>query len=137
MSTIQISLRPGQRIYLNGAVIRADRKVTLELMNDATFLLEGHILQAHETHTPLRQLYYVVQTMLMAPETAEQTRGVFRKMYADTHTAFASPIVQNGLVKVATMVESGRTFDALRTLRLMFPMEDATLLTDPRPAHAA
>ena len=39
MSTIQISLRAGQRIFVNGAVIRADRKVTLELLNDATFLL--------------------------------------------------------------------------------------------------
>ena len=57
MSTIQISLCAGQRIYLNGAVIRADRKVTLELMNDATFLLEGHILQARQIAKPLHAFH--------------------------------------------------------------------------------
>ena len=34
-----ISLRGGERIYVNGAVLRVDRKVTLELINDVAFLL--------------------------------------------------------------------------------------------------
>ena len=136
MSTIQISLRAGQRIYVNGAVIRADRKVTLELLNDATFLLEGHVLQAHETHTPLRQLYFVVQTMLMDPENASKTLEVFRSIYAPVYATFTSPTILAGLTKVATLVEAGRTFDALKTLRLLFPMEDAMMMPAP-PAQAA
>ena len=136
MSTIQISLRAGQRIFVNGAVIRADRKVTLELLNDATFLLEGHVLQAHETHTPLRQLYFVVQTMLMDPENSDKTLEVFRSIYAPVYATFTSPNILAGLTKVATMVEGGRTFDALKTLRLLFPMEDALMLPAP-PARAA
>jgi len=37
--SMHISLRPGEKLYLNGAVLRADRKMSLELLNDATFLL--------------------------------------------------------------------------------------------------
>jgi flagellar protein FlbT len=39
-NTLKISLKPNEKIYLNGAVIRVDRKVTLELLNDVQFLLE-------------------------------------------------------------------------------------------------
>ena len=32
---MHITLRAGEKLYLNGAVLRADRKVSIELMNDA------------------------------------------------------------------------------------------------------
>ena len=44
---MNITLRAGERIYINGAVLRVDRKATLELMNDATFLLETHVMHAN------------------------------------------------------------------------------------------
>jgi flagellar biosynthesis repressor protein FlbT len=43
---MNISLRRGERIFINGAVLRVDRKVCLELLNDVTFLLESHVMQA-------------------------------------------------------------------------------------------
>ena len=64
---MHITLRAGERLFLNGAVIKADRKVCLELMNDATFLLEAHVMQPDKATSPLRQLYFIVQTMLMSP----------------------------------------------------------------------
>ena len=47
---MNITLRAGERIYINGAVLRVDRKATLELLNDATFLLETHVMQARGRH---------------------------------------------------------------------------------------
>jgi flagellar protein FlbT len=41
---LHISLRPGERIYVNGAVLKVDRKVAIEFLNDVTFLLEHHVL---------------------------------------------------------------------------------------------
>ena len=64
---MNISLRRGERIFINGAVIRVDRKVCLELLNDATFLLEHHIIQPEEASSPLKKLYLAIQTILMAP----------------------------------------------------------------------
>lgn len=49
---LRLSLRAGERIYMNGAVLRVDRKVSLELLNDASFLLEAHVLQAEAATTP-------------------------------------------------------------------------------------
>ena len=39
MSSLRIFLRPGEKVFLNGAVLRADRKVSLEVLNDVSFLL--------------------------------------------------------------------------------------------------
>ena len=64
---MHISLRPGEKLYVNGAVLRVDRKVSVEFLNDVTFLLENHVILPEEANTPLRQLYFVVQTMLIEP----------------------------------------------------------------------
>ena len=44
MSNMRLYLRPGEKLYINGAVIRVDRKVSIELLNDVTFLLENHVM---------------------------------------------------------------------------------------------
>jgi flagellar protein FlbT len=48
-------------------VIRIDRKATVELLNDVTFLLETHVMQAKDATTLTRQIYFAVQIMLMDP----------------------------------------------------------------------
>ena len=48
-------------------------------MNDVQFLLESHVLQPQDAVTPLRQLYFMTQMMLMNPEGAEDARVMFRK----------------------------------------------------------
>ena len=75
---MNITLRAGERIYINGAVLRIDRKATIELLNDATFLLETHVMQASDATTPLRQIYFVVQVMLMDPAAAKATTQLAR-----------------------------------------------------------
>ena len=74
MKKLQISLKPGERIYVNGAVLKVDRKVSIEFLNDVTFLLEHHVLHPDDTRTPLRQLYFIVQTLLIDPANGADAR---------------------------------------------------------------
>jgi flagellar protein FlbT len=124
---IHISLKAGERIYINGAVVRADRKVTLQLLNDVVFILESHVMQAEETTTPLRQLYFVVQALLMDPRNAEATHTLFSQMHASTMASFANEAIRAELAAIAQMVDDDCTFDALKRLRALFPSEDAIL----------
>ena len=94
---MNISLRRGEKLYLNGAVIRADRKVCIELLNDVTFLLENHVMQAKDATSPLRQLYFVVQLMLMSPNDTTAASDMCRSMLASLNTAFPDPRILNGL----------------------------------------
>jgi flagellar biosynthesis repressor protein FlbT len=125
--TIQITLRAGERIYVNGAVLRVDRRVTLEFLNDVTFLLEAHVLHAEEATTPLRQLYFVLQTLLIDPSSVARTRKMFETSQARLRTATANEQITVGLRSVDELVASNRIFDALKALRALFPIEDAIL----------
>ena len=73
-SILRLGLRSGEKIYINGAVIRVDRKVRLELLNDATFLLESHVMAAEEATTSLRRLYFLVQGILIDPSLKDALR---------------------------------------------------------------
>ena len=72
--TIRISLRAGERVYVNGAVIRVDRKTTLEFLNNVVFLLENHVMQEEDATTQLRRLYFTVQKMLIEPSSGFSAR---------------------------------------------------------------
>ncbi len=74
--SMHLGLRGGERLYVNGAVLRVDRKVSIELINDVKFLLEAQVMQPSETTTPLRQLYFVVQLMLIEQQNAEDAQVV-------------------------------------------------------------
>ncbi|MCK0207925.1 flagellar biosynthesis repressor FlbT [Starkeya koreensis] len=132
-----ITLKPGERIYLNGAVIRVDRKVAIELLNDVDFLLENHVLQVEDTTTPLRQLYFVVQTMLIEPRKMAQAQKLFREQLAGLMTSFRDEAVVAMLGDVGNLVDGARYFEALRVIRRLFIVEGAILgAGTPRPRAA-
>jgi flagellar protein FlbT len=126
-ATIRISLHAGERIFINGAVLRVDRKVSLELLNEVTFLLESHVLQPEDATTPLKQLYFVLQSMLMDPGSAEETSELFRQMTTAMLSTFDNPRVLAGLKFADGMVAAGRPFEALKTIRSLFPIEERTI----------
>jgi flagellar protein FlbT len=134
---MHISLRAGERIYVNGAVLRVDRKVTMELLNDVAFLLENHVLHAEQATTPLRQIYFIVQTMLIEPPKAAEARQMFEQLYALLCTSFENAAVLAGLERVHECVSAGKLFEALKTIRVLFPIEDEILARSPRPSPAA
>lgn len=126
-NTFKISLKAGEKIYVNGAVIKAERKTTLEFLNDVQFLLESHVLQADDATTPLRQLYFVAQIMLMNPGDADEARLMFRKSLIMLLASFESPAVCAGLKQVDRLVGEGQIFEALRSIRALYPAEAAIL----------
>ncbi len=134
---MHLSLRAGERIYINGAVLRVDRKVTLELMNDVTFLLEQHVMQPEQATTPLRQLYFIVQIMLIEPAKAEQARNLFEKVQPQLMASFENAAVRAGLQRVHELVSSGKPFEALKTIRVLFPIEDEIIAAESRSSLAA
>ena len=124
---MHISLRPGERLYLNGAVLRADRKVSLELMNDATFLLEAHVMSVDKATTPLRQLYFVVQMMLMNPLDVASARRLFDDSLARMGAAYGDEAVVDALHQTNRLVGASRYFHALKLLRGLFNRDDALM----------
>ena len=88
---MRISLaRQGERLYINGAVLRVDRKVShSNLLNDATFLLEAHVMNVSDVTTPLRQLYFITQIMLMNPADTPAAAEMFAQAIRNNRKIFA------------------------------------------------
>lgn len=122
-STFKISLKANERIFINGAVIRVDRKTSLEFLNNVNFLLENHVLQSEDAKTPLRQLYFIVQVMLMSPQDAESARQLFRGSLAALLSTVENTVLLNELKTIDRLVGEERIFDALRSIRSLFPLE--------------
>ncbi|MGQ2906931.1 MAG: flagellar biosynthesis repressor FlbT [Aliihoeflea sp.] len=136
-NTLKITLKPGEKIYVNGAVIRTDRKVSLEFMNDVQFLLENHVMQPEAAVTPLRQLYFVVQIMLISPQEADDARSMFRKSLPRLIDSFSSDAIKADLKQIDQLVAEGQVYEAMKMLRGLFPREDTILGATPLPVRRA
>ncbi|GHD12975.1 flagellar biosynthesis repressor FlbT [Tianweitania populi] len=126
-SRLKIALKPGEKIYVNGAVISVDRKVSLEFLNDVQFLLQNHVMQADDATSPLRQLYFIVQIILMNPEGADQARTMFGKTLPVLLETFQDDETLARLKDIDRMVGNNQIYEALRAIRTLFPQEDALL----------
>jgi flagellar protein FlbT len=120
---MNITLRAGEKLYINGAVIRVDRKATIELLNDVTFLLENHVMQVEQATTPLRQIYFAVQVALMDPGAVEAAMGLSRRLIESALKVFQNPAILAGLKSVSGQLDRSRNFEAMKTLRGLFPLE--------------
>lgn len=131
MGTFKVSLKPNERIYVNGAVIRFDRRTSLEFLNDVQFLLESHILQPEQADTPLKRLYFTVQIQLMSPQDIEASRATFNRFLMDLLETFEDHFVRNELKTVDRLVKEERYHEAMKCLRALFPLERRLLNEQP------
>jgi len=122
---LKITLRAGERIFINGGVLRVDRKVSVELMNDVIFLLEQHVMKPEDTTTPFKQLYFMIQMMLMDPSLHMKARTMARESVANLLGSISDRILKQGLLDTAELLDSDRPFDALKKVRSLLPLEAA------------
>ena len=124
---MNITLRAGERFFINGAVIRIDRKASIELLNEVTFLLENHVMQAEEATTLVRQIYFAIQIMLMDPAASASATPLARSLIELALGAYRGPELAAGLKGVDASLVRGRNFEALKALRGLFALEDKEL----------
>ncbi len=123
-NTFKVSLKANERIYINGAVLKVDRKTSIEFLNDVNFLLENHVMQAEDAKTPLRQLYFVVQVILMSPLDAAATLEIYRGQIKALLTTYTNPLVLTALKTIDQMVHEKKYYEAMKSIRALFPLED-------------
>ncbi len=122
--TIRISLRAGERLYVNGAVLRVDRKTSIEFLNNVVFMLENHVLQEKDATTPLRRLYFVIQKLLIEPSSGFSTRQEYYRAHLELLGLYGDTPLAEGLARVRVLVNTGRNFEALKQIRMLYELED-------------
>jgi flagellar biosynthesis repressor protein FlbT len=136
-STFKVALRANERLYINGAVISCDRKTCIEFLNDVNFLMENHVMQAGQATTPLRQLYFVIQVMLMSPQDITAALALYRVQLPATLGAFSHQTILSQVKDADRLVHEARYYEAMRALRAVFSLEDQIMASKGGQAAAA
>ena len=129
---LKIHLKTNERVFVNGAVLKVDRKVAIEFLNDVVFLLESHVLQQDQANTPLRQLYFLVQAMLIDPSGRDLANQFYKQSHRMLIGVFRNRDVLEGLMEVKECIEKDRVFDALKRIRSLYPLEEDILKSPSR-----
>ena len=75
---LKLSLKPGEKFVLNGAVLaNGDKRTSLVIQNKACVLREKDIMQPEDANTPARRIYFPIMMMYLNGETAESYYGQF------------------------------------------------------------
>lgn len=84
---MRLRLRPGERLAINGAVVRngSNRSVELEVLNTAILLHERDIMLPAEADSPLKAIYLAIQLMHLEPEQFQQHHTQFIKSSSLTY----------------------------------------------------
>jgi flagellar biosynthesis repressor protein FlbT len=113
----KVSLKANEKIYVNGAVLRFDRRTSVEFLNDVNFLLEAHVMQLEDAVSPLQQLYYVIQIMLMSPENALMSKAVYTQHLTLFRAFSGDGDAAEQIEAVDRLVGAGKYYDAMKSIR--------------------
>ena len=130
MKPMRLTFKSGERLYINGAVIRFPQRTTVELLNNAEFLLESQIMQVDETTTPLRQLYFIAQMLLTSPTNPKDAHKTFMHFARSLAQSVNHYRLCAGIQEVVDMMNAGKTYDAMKKIRSLYDLEESILKGD-------
>ncbi len=75
---LKLSLKPGEKFVLNGAVLtNGDKRTSLVIQNKACLLREKDIMQPEGANTPARRIYLAIMMMYLDGEGFEESYTEF------------------------------------------------------------
>src|ERR1700712_1493143 len=99
---LKLSLKPGERFVLNGAVVQnGDRRGVLLLQNKASVLREKDIMQADDATSPARMIYLPVMMMYLDEAGAARYYDEFVRRLTEFMGVIRNPDVLTDCVQVS------------------------------------
>ncbi|MCR5875949.1 flagellar biosynthesis repressor FlbT [Phenylobacterium sp. J426] len=125
---LKLSLRPGERFVLNGAVVQnGDRRSVLVLQNKASVLREKDIMQAEEANTPARRIYFPVMMMYLDEANADRYYDEFVRRMTEFMSVIANPQILGECVNISRHCMAREYYKALMLCRRLIEYEDERL----------
>jgi len=137
---LKLSLKPGEKFVLNGAVLaNGDKRTSLVLQNKACVLREKDIMQVEGANTPARRIYFPVMMMYLDPEATETYYTDFALRMTEFMGAVENKSVLAACVEISRDVMVGAYYRALMQCKKLFDFEQERLTYEPEglPSYAA
>lgn len=125
---LKLSLRPGERFVLNGAVVEnGDRRSTLVLQNRAAVLREKDIMQVEDARTPARRVYFPIMMMYLDSSNFSDYYDDFVLRMTEFMGAIRNPDVLNICVNINRDIMAKDYYKALNKCRELIDYETERL----------
>ncbi len=125
---LKISLKPGEKIVINGAVIvNGDRRSTLILQNRASLLREKDILLAEDVDTPIKHIYFPIMLMYMDEKGFNKYHEQYVLRMTELLSVIEDPVAKTLCVAISKDVMDGEYYKALLKCKKMFEYESTRL----------
>ena len=125
---LKLSLKPGERLVINGAVIaNVDRRTTLIVHNKASILREKDILQEENVNSPAKRIYFPIMLMYMDQGNTDKFYEEFVKRMTEFMSAINSPDAINDCVQVSRDVMDKNYYKALMNCKKLLVFEKSRI----------
>jgi flagellar protein FlbT len=125
---LKLSLKPGEKFVLNGAVVQnGDRRGVLVLQNKASVLREKDIMQQDEATTPARRIYFPVMMMYLDEAGAERYYDEFVLRLTEFMGVIRNPDILAECVAISKQCMEREYYKALMLCRKIIEYEDERL----------
>ena len=129
---LKLSLKPGEKFVLNGAVLaNGDKRTSLVIQNKACVLREKDIMQPEGANTPARRIYLAIMMMYLDGEASEEPYNEFALRMTDFMGAISTPDILAACVDISRDVAQGSYYKALIACRKLFDLEQERLNYEP------
>ncbi|MEP6829392.1 MAG: flagellar biosynthesis repressor FlbT [Rhizomicrobium sp.] len=129
---LKLSLKPGEKFVLNGAVLaNGDKRTSLVIQNKACVLREKDIMQPKDAKTPARLVYLAIMMMYLEGEGREEPYDEFALRMSQFMGAIQNHTILAACVEISRDVSQGAYYKALIACRKLFDYEQERLNYDP------
>ncbi|HCK83415.1 MAG TPA: flagellar biosynthesis repressor FlbT [Hyphomonadaceae bacterium] len=121
---LKLSLRPGERFVVNGAVVQnGDRRASLVLQNKASVLREKDIMQPEDAESPAKRIYFPIMLMYLDEQGREKAYDEFALRLAEFMGAVRDPEMLAECIGVSKEVIAREYYRALMRCRKLIAYE--------------
>lgn len=125
---LKLSLKPGEKFVLNGAVItNGDKRSSLVIQNKASILREKDIIQQEDANTPAKHIYFAIMMMYLDIDEELDLYQEFALRTTEFMSAVENPDALAVCVAISKDVMSGEYYSALAKCRALIEFEDERL----------
>lgn len=123
--TLRISLRDGERIVVNGAMLRSQGRTSLAIESKATILKGRDLMAAEDANTPARRLYHACISAYVDAQNSDRHQDRIVSALTEVMATLHSPVAKAAAASFARLVASSDHYRALADCRALIAMERA------------
>ena len=126
--TLKLTLKPGERVAINGAVIvNGDRRSTFAIENQARILREKDIMRPRDADTPAKRIFMPIMLMALEPEEKARFLPHYEARLTEFTDVVSDPCALQTCARLAAAVASEEFYLALTLCRRLMDFEKARL----------